>query len=75
MLCHRSIKIISSKYSKPLSVEIVKNGWQPAECQIPIESPGIALRGYHLEDHIIRREMRWNHIEEHHHTHHETDDP
>jgi hypothetical protein len=34
MLCHYSIKIIFFEYSKPLSVEIVKNGWQPAECQL-----------------------------------------
>jgi len=34
MLCYYSIKIIFFEYSKPLSVEIVKNGWQPAECQI-----------------------------------------
>jgi hypothetical protein len=33
-LCHYSIKIIFFGYSKPLSVEIMKNGWRPAECQL-----------------------------------------
>jgi len=28
------IKIIFCGHSKPLSVEIMKNGWRPAECQI-----------------------------------------
>ena len=30
------IKIIFCGHSKPLSVEIMKNGWRPAECQIKI---------------------------------------
>ena len=34
MLCHYSIKIIFFGYSKPLSLEIVKKGWRPAECQL-----------------------------------------
>lgn len=33
-LCHYSIKIIFCVYSKPLSVEIMKNGWRLAECQL-----------------------------------------
>ena len=34
VLCHYSINIIFFGYSKPLSVEIVKNRWRPAECQM-----------------------------------------
>ena len=33
-LCHYSIKIIFFGYLKTLSVEIVQNGWRPAECEI-----------------------------------------
>jgi len=33
-LCHYSIKIIFCGYFKSLSVEIMKNEWRPAECQI-----------------------------------------
>ena len=33
MLCHHSVKIIFFGYSKPLPVEIMENGWRPAECQ------------------------------------------
>jgi hypothetical protein len=33
-LYHYNIKIIFCGYSKSLSVEIMKNGWRPAECQV-----------------------------------------
>ena len=33
-LCHHNIRIILFRYSKPLSVEIVENGWRPAEWQL-----------------------------------------
>ncbi|MEA3325036.1 MAG: hypothetical protein U9Q37_07860, partial [Euryarchaeota archaeon] len=46
-LCYHSIKIIFFRYSKTLSVEIVKNGWRPAECQVVTRSPdsGFGRRG------------------------------
>ena len=31
---HYNIKIIFCGYSKSLSVEIMKNGWRPVECQV-----------------------------------------
>ena len=37
-LCHHSVKIIFFRYSKPLSVEIMENGWR-ALSSFSVKSP------------------------------------
>ena len=44
------IKIIFCGYSKPLSLEIVKNGWRPAECPLNVpERLGNGVAGFAAE--------------------------